>query len=118
MADGKDTRELVRARYAAAAINVLDGAASGGCGGASAVGSCCGPAAAVAEEGFGSNLYDAGARAELPAAAAEASLGCGNPLTAAQLNPSETVLDLGSRAGIDVLLPARRVRTTGQAFAP
>ena len=116
MADGKDTRELVRARYAAAAINVLDGAASGGCGGASAVGSCCGPAAAVAEEGFGSNLYDAGERAELPVAAVEASLGCGNPLMVAELNPGETVLDLGSGGGIDVLLSARRVGSTGKAY--
>src|SRR5256886_2667849 len=116
MADGKDTRELVRARYAAAAINVLDGAASGGCGGASAVGSCCGPAAAVAEEGFGSNLYDAGERAELPAAAVEASLGCGNPLMVAKLNVGEVVLDLGSGGGIDVLLSAKRVGSTGKAY--
>src|SRR5213595_2259889 len=102
----QDTRELVRARYAAAAINVLDGSASG----------CCGPAAAVAEERFGSRLYDVGERAELPKAAVEASLGCGNPLMVADLHPGETVLDLGSGGGIDVLLSAQRVGPAGKAY--
>jgi arsenite methyltransferase len=111
-----DTRELVRARYAAAALNVLDGAASGGCCGGPAADGCCGPEAAVAEEGFGSRLYDDGERAELPAAAVEASLGCGNPLLVADLNPGETVLDLGSGGGIDVLLSARRVGPNGKAY--
>jgi arsenite methyltransferase len=110
------TRELVRSRYAAAALNVLDGAGSGGCCGASNVESCCGPGAAVAEEGFGSELYGADERAELPVAAVEASLGCGNPLMVAELNPGETVLDLGSGGGIDVLLSARRVGPTGKAY--
>ncbi|HEY2949530.1 MAG TPA: arsenite methyltransferase [Micromonosporaceae bacterium] len=109
------TRDQVRKRYAAAAINVLEGTASGGCCGPAADG-CCGPTAAVAEEGFGSTLYAAADRAGLPAAAVEASLGCGNPLMVADLNPGETVLDLGSGGGIDVLLSARRVGPTGKAY--
>jgi SAM-dependent methyltransferase len=120
MADGLGeksaaTREHVRERYAAAAINVLGGTASDGCCGPAADG-CCGSTAAVAEEGFGSTLYRADERAELPAAAVEASLGCGNPLMVAELHPGETVLDLGSGGGIDVLLSARRVGPTGKAY--
>jgi arsenite methyltransferase len=109
------TREHVRQRYAATAIKVLDGAAGGGCCGPAADG-CCGPDAAVAEEGFGAALYAAADRAGLPGAALEASLGCGNPLMVADLNPGETVLDLGSGGGIDVLLSARRVGPAGKAF--
>jgi arsenite methyltransferase len=99
------TREHVRERYAAAALKVL----GGGCCGA---GSGCGPAE---EEGSG-QLYSAAQRDELPGAAVEASLGCGNPLLVAELNPGETVLDLGSGGGIDVLLSARRVGPTGRAY--
>jgi arsenite methyltransferase len=109
------TREQVRQRYAAAAIKVTDGAASGGCCGPASTDTCCGPAA-EAGEGFGSTLYSASERAELPGAAVEASLGCGNPLMVADLNAGETVLDLGSGGGIDVLLSARRVGPTGKAF--
>ncbi|MBX6354521.1 MAG: arsenite methyltransferase [Micromonosporaceae bacterium] len=107
------TREQVRERYAAAAIKVLNAAgrdAQAGCCGAD---SGCG---AAAEEGFGSQLYSAAERAELPSAAVEASLGCGNPLLVAELDPGETVLDLGSGGGIDVLLSARRVGPTGKAY--
>jgi arsenite methyltransferase len=110
------TREQVRERYAAAAVKVLDGTASGGCCGPSSGESCCGPSAADAEEGFGSELYSAAERSELPGAALEASLGCGNPLMVAELNAGETVLDLGSGGGIDVLLSARRVGPTGTAY--
>jgi arsenite methyltransferase len=110
------TREDVRDRYAAAAVRVLDGKASGGCCGPSAGSSCCGPSAADACNDFGSDLYSDAERAELPGAAVEASLGCGNPLMVADLRPGETVLDLGSGGGIDVLLSARRVGPTGKAY--
>ena len=118
MTTGQDTpvtREHVRERYAAAAIKVLDGKAGGCCGPSSGDG-CCGPTAAEAEEGFGAELYSAAERSELPGAALEASLGCGNPLMVADLNAGETVLDLGSGGGIDVLLSARRVGPTGKAY--
>lgn len=109
------TRDQVRERYAAAAVKVLGGERNAGCGPSGA--DCCSPTADVeAEEGFGSELYAASERAELPAAAVEASLGCGNPLMVADLNVGETVLDLGSGGGIDVLLSARRVGPTGKAY--
>jgi SAM-dependent methyltransferase len=104
-------RDRVRERYAAAAIKVLDDAANGGCCGPSGCG-----AAAEAEEGFGAGHYSTAERSELPGAALEASLGCGNPLMVADLNPGEVVLDLGSGGGIDVLLSARRVGPTGKAY--
>jgi SAM-dependent methyltransferase len=107
------TREQVRGRYAAAALKVLAGTAGGGCCGPADSGDGCGPAA---EGGFGSQLYSAAERGQLPGAAVEASLGCGNPLLVADLNPGETVLDLGSGGGIDVLLSARRVGPTGKAY--
>jgi arsenite methyltransferase len=110
------TRGDVRDRYAAAALRVLDGAADDGCCGRSPEGGCCGPRAAEGEEGFGSDLYTAAERSELPGAALEASLGCGNPLMVADLHEGETVLDLGSGGGIDVLLSARRVGPTGRAY--
>ena len=65
---------------------------------------------------FGPGLYDDDAHAELPAAALDASLGCGNPVAVAELHPGEVVLDLGSGGGIDVLLSARRVGPTGKAY--
>ncbi|HSG13522.1 MAG TPA: arsenite methyltransferase [Gaiellaceae bacterium] len=65
---------------------------------------------------FGGGLYEADERAELPEAATRASLGCGNPVAVADLNPGETVLDLGSGGGIDVLLSARRVGPTGTVY--
>ena len=119
------TREQVRERYAAAAITVLNGTRGGGCCGPAADG-CAPPATAGAsveaeeafgtEEGFGAELYSTAERAELPDAALQASLGCGNPLAVADLHPGETVLDLGSGGGIDVLLSARRVGPTGKAY--
>ena len=115
MADGRDTtREQVRQRYASAALTVLDDTA-GGCCGDAATERCCGDETGV-EPGLGSTLYPAADRAGLPDAAVEASLGCGNPLAVADLHPGETVLDLGSGGGIDVLLSARRVGPTGTAY--
>jgi SAM-dependent methyltransferase len=108
-ADGEaDVRERVRERYAAAAL------AAGG--GASA---CCGDGAAITDEQrrlFGSGLYADEDRDALPDAARLASLGCGNPTAVAELGEGETVLDLGSGGGIDVLLSARRVGPTGKAY--
>jgi arsenite methyltransferase len=114
-------REQVRQRYAAAAsavtggvsdaLTLLDGDAStGGCGE-----SCCTPGAEVGD-GFGAGLYASDDRAALPAEAVAASLGCGNPTAVADLLEGETVLDLGSGGGIDVLLSARRVGPTGFAY--
>jgi arsenite methyltransferase len=103
-----DLREEVRARYAEAARAASEGDTEGcGCG----PGSCCGP-----EAGFGAELYAAEERGELPEAAVLASLGCGNPTAVAELREGETVLDLGSGAGIDVILSARRVGPTGKAY--
>ena len=103
-----DIREVVKEKYGEAALRVTSGGSS-----------CCG-AAAPAGSGCGdpitSNLYDADQRGELPETAVLASLGCGNPTALAQLNAGETVLDLGSGGGIDVLLSARRVGPTGKAY--
>jgi SAM-dependent methyltransferase len=104
-----EIREQVRERYRAAALNVLQGG-KGDCG----CGPCCGPEAEA--EVFGGALYEEGQRAELPDAAVLASLGCGNPIAVAELREGETVLDLGSGGGIDVILSARRVGSTGKAY--
>jgi SAM-dependent methyltransferase len=94
--------------------------APAGAGGAAA--QCCGEADAGADGGadgdewVGAGLYGEAERAELPSGAVAASLGCGNPLMVADLRPGETVLDLGSGGGIDVLLSARRVGPTGIAY--
>jgi arsenite methyltransferase len=105
MSDGiKDT---VRERYGRAALQVATGVKSGCCGG-----SCSGGA----DDPITSNLYSAGETAALPAEAVLASLGCGNPTALAELHDGETVLDLGSGGGIDVLLSARRVGPTGKAY--
>jgi arsenite methyltransferase len=95
MAELTETREAVRERYAAAAGN--------GCG--------CGP-----DTVFGETLYDEGAREGAPSAAVEASLGCGVPTAVADLHEGETVLDLGSGAGADVLISAKRVGSSGRAI--
>ncbi len=81
--------------------------------------SCCGDAAVITDEQrdvFGSALYSGAERESLPDAARLASLGCGNPTAVADLHEGETVLDLGSGGGIDVLLSARRVGPTGKAY--
>jgi arsenite methyltransferase len=100
-------REQVRERYAQAARAVGTGS-SATCGD----GSCCEGKATD----FGEGLYSAIERAELPDAAALASLGCGNPTAVADLEPGEVVLDLGSGGGIDVILSAKRVGPTGTAY--
>jgi len=109
--------ELVRERYGAAARRVLEAApepAGGGCGPAS---SCCGGSEFNGSvDPITSNLYVSGESDELPSAAMLASLGCGNPTALAELKAGETVLDLGSGGGIDVLLSARRVGPTGRAY--
>jgi arsenite methyltransferase len=121
----EEIREAVRERYAAAATSVDEGRVA-----------CCGPspAAKTAEgpsascgcgtdipdacggETFGAGLYEMGDQDSLPDAAKLASLGCGNPTAVAELHDGETVLDLGSGGGIDVLLSARRVGSTGKAY--
>ncbi|HMT05016.1 MAG TPA: arsenite methyltransferase [Solirubrobacterales bacterium] len=103
-----DLKEIVRERYAAAAVDADSRDAS-----------CCANDAVITEEQravFGSNLYLDEDRSELPEAAQLASLGCGNPTAIADLQEGQTVLDLGSGGGIDVLLSARRVGPTGKAF--
>src|SRR5208282_2440024 len=97
-------RETVRKEYAQAANRV-----------ANQGGACCG-SAAPAGNPITSNLYGDGEKASLPAEALAASLGCGNPTALAELKPGETVLDLGSGGGIDVILSARRVGPAGKAY--
>ena len=96
-----DLREAVRERYAAAARRAADPAATRGC----CEDDCC-----------GADLYAPGDRDQLPDTALSASLGCGNPTAMIDLHAGETVLDLGSGGGIDVLLSARRVGPTGTAY--
>jgi len=105
-----ELREEVRRRYAESARAVTAG--SGGCGCGS--GSCCGDETEA--RNFGEALYDAKQRGELPEAATLASLGCGNPTAVAELRDGETVLDLGSGGGIDVILSAKRVGPSGIAY--
>jgi SAM-dependent methyltransferase len=116
--DSEAVREQVRARYAAAAVKVAAGAGDCGCGQPAGCGcdsGCCG-AATAAEPGFGAELYDGLDRDQLPDTALLASLGCGNPTAVAELHQGETVLDLGSGGGIDVLLSAKRVGPSGRAY--
>ena len=107
-----ELREEVRRRYAESARAVTN--ASTGYGG----GSCCSDesASGATQAQFGDALYDAEQRDELPDAAVLASLGCGNPVAVAELREGETVLDLGSGGGIDVILSAKRVGPTGTAY--
>jgi SAM-dependent methyltransferase len=100
-------KEVVKQKYGQAALRVQNGSASC-CGTRPTVGGGCDP--------ITSNLYDATQSSEVPDQAMQASLGCGNPTALAQLNPGETVLDLGSGGGIDVLLSARRVGPAGKAY--
>jgi SAM-dependent methyltransferase len=105
-----DLREQVRERYAEAARGLGDGQ---GCGcDCDSIG-CCGEEAATL---FGEGLYDSEQRSDLPEDAVTASLGCGNPVAVAELHEGETVLDVGSGGGIDVLLSARRVGPTGTVY--
>lgn len=112
MTSTHDVQEQVRERYSAAALTVIQGQGSG-CGA-----DCCGGADALDHTSavFGADLYEASDRNELPADALLASLGCGNPVAVAELRHGETVLDLGSGGGIDVLLSAKRVGPEGFAY--
>ncbi len=124
MTDTARLTDDVRAYYAEAARAVLDPAAPPSAALASNSrpdAACCGPASAdeaapCCDDVFGAALYDQTDRAGLPDAAVLASLGCGNPTAVAELREGETVLDLGSGGGIDVLLSARRVGPTGRAI--
>ncbi len=102
-----EIKEIVKEKYGAAALRVVSGGGASCCGGAAFEGSC---------DPITSNLYDAAQEGELPDTAVLASLGCGNPTALAELKPGETVLDLGSGGGIDVLLSAKRVGPTGKAY--
>jgi len=102
-----EIKEVVREKYSQAALRVNTGQ-NACCGSAPSATSCCDP--------ITSNLYDAAQAGAVPTAAMEASLGCGNPTALAELKQGETVLDLGSGGGIDVLLSARRVGPTGKAY--
>jgi arsenite methyltransferase len=96
-----DIKEAVRQKYSEAALRA---------------GSCCGTAASQCADPITSNLYSDQETGALPEAAVLASLGCGNPTALAELKEGETVLDLGSGGGIDVLLSARRVGPAGKAY--
>jgi arsenite methyltransferase len=102
-----DVKNVVREKYGEAALRARGGK-SACCGTAPSSASCCDP--------ITSNLYDEAQAGGVPDTALNASLGCGNPTALAQLEPGETVLDLGSGGGIDVLLSARRVGPKGKAY--
>lgn len=112
LSDREDVREIVRQKYGEAALSVLQSKSSAGCCGSTS--SCCG--SAEAKDPITSNLYSDKEAAEIPEDAILASLGCGNPTALAELKAGETVLDLGSGGGIDVLLSAKRVGPTGFAY--
>jgi len=95
-------KDTVREKYGQAALRVGS--------------SCCGENSVACNDPITSNLYSDGETGDLPESAVLASLGCGNPAALAELKPGETVLDLGSGGGIDVLLSARRVGPTGKAY--
>ncbi len=105
-----DIKEVVKEKYGQAALRVKNGSTA----------SCCATPATHSGCGCGDaitgNLYDSSQTGQIPEEALLASLGCGNPTALAQLNPGETVLDLGSGGGIDVLLSAKRVGPTGKAY--
>lgn len=107
MSTTQDVREIVKEKYGQAALRVTTGGSS-----------CCGAAAACGADvdPITANLYDEAQKSGLPEEAVLASLGCGNPTALAELKPGETVLDLGSGGGIDVLLSAKRVGPTGHAY--
>jgi len=108
MSETVNVKDVVRQKYGAAAERVTQGGGN----------ACCGGSAASPEQWdpITSNLYDQAQAEDVPAAAMLASLGCGNPTALAELKAGETVLDLGSGGGIDVLLSAKRVGPTGTAY--
>src|SRR5437016_6293545 len=101
----QDIKETVKEKYAEAALKVLGGEKGS-----------CGPGGACGCDPVSDNLYNTSERSGLPAGALLASLGCGNPTVLADLHEGETVLDLGSGGGIDVLLSAKRVGPAGKAY--
>jgi SAM-dependent methyltransferase len=103
--DTTDIREVVKEKYGQAALRVKSGGSS-----------CCGATASTGCDPVTANLYDAAQAGQIPEEALLASFGCGNPTALAKLNPGEIVLDLGSGGGIDVLLSAKRVGSTGKAY--
>jgi arsenite methyltransferase len=98
-------KEVVREKYGQAALRVTTGGSS-----------CCGAADGLSCDPITSNLYDESQAQQIPDEAMLASLGCGNPTALVQISPGETVLDLGSGGGIDVLLSAKRVGRSGKAY--
>jgi SAM-dependent methyltransferase len=102
-----DIKEVVKEKYGQAALRTFSGGSS-----------CCGsaPSSECGCDPITSSLYDGTETGQVPKEAVLASLGCGNPTALAQLRPGETVLDLGSGGGIDVLLSARRVGPSGKAY--
>ncbi len=106
-----DIKEVVKEKYGQAALRVKTGGSASCCGTDSAANSGCGCGDPIT-----ANLYDSSQAGQIPEEALLASLGCGNPTALVQLNPGETVLDLGSGGGIDVLLSAKRVGPTGKAY--
>ena len=104
-----NVKEVVKEKYGEAALRVTNKTGSS---------SCCGsaPSSCLSCDPITANLYDASQAEQIPEDAMLASLGCGNPTALAKLSPGETVLDLGSGGGIDVLLSARRVGPTGKAY--
>lgn len=109
-----DLKKAVKEKYAEAARRVIAGEdLPADC---CSTTLCCDGSAAASCDPITSNLYDKGQTCEVPEEALKASLGCGNPTALLALNPGETVLDLGSGGGIDVLLSARRVGPAGKAY--
>jgi arsenite methyltransferase len=103
-----DVKKVVKEKYGEAALKVISGTGSACCGG--------GQSSCASVDPITSDLYDERQKGELPETAVLASLGCGNPTALAELKPGETVLDLGSGGGIDVLLSAKRVSPGGKAY--
>src|SRR5215204_4416811 len=101
-------KDVVREKYGQAALNVINTGSTGG--------GCCGTGSSCGPDPITRDLYDDMTTSGLPADAVLASLGCGNPTAVAELHEGETVLDLGSGGGIDVLLSARRVGASGKAY--
>lgn len=104
----ENIKEAVKEKYGEAALRVTAGGRSSCCGDGSTTDCCSDP--------ITSNLYEQSQTGEIPSEAVLASFGCGNPTALANLSPGETVLDLGSGGGIDVLLSAKRVGSTGKAY--
>src|SRR5215211_4273817 len=110
--EAQDLKSSVKEKYGHAALRASEGKSDASCCGSSA---CCGSTTETWDP-ITTNLYDEAETAGIPPGALLASLGCGNPTALAELKEGETVLDLGSGGGIDVLLSARRVGPAGKAY--